>query len=174
MAYDELAGDVKIVKLGGVNKEGKKNPMEVEGYLQYVQELHNKFNPSKPQKFYVLKTRRGLEGIYGKGGLDKLMSQAVPGLLTKIVDTGETKDTGKGNPMKVYKVFQDKDDSAEVMSSPAEDDREDSEENVFGVASSELDEPTPIRGSHQKSRVVPADASSRARTNAILGSRSSK
>lgn len=114
MAYQEL-GDVSIVVLGGTNKEtGKKNPTELEGYFLRKEERPNRFNPVKPQAFYVFQTEDGEKGIFGKAGIDREMKKASVGVMTKVVDTGTILDTGKGNPMKVFKVYQDKSNAIEV------------------------------------------------------------
>jgi hypothetical protein len=109
MAYNEI-GEVKIVILGGTNdRTGEPNPTSVEGYFLRTESKPNKFDKAKPKNFYVFSTRDGEVGIYGSGGLDQLMKNAVIGVMTKVTDTGERLDTGKGNPMKVYRVQQDPD-----------------------------------------------------------------
>ncbi len=114
MSYKEL-GEVEIVVLGGINKlNGKKNPTELEGYFLNVEDKPNRFNKHVPQKFYTFQTKDGDKGIYGKAGIDKGMRAATLGAMTKIVDTGELLDTGKGNPMRVFKVYQDKNNTIDV------------------------------------------------------------
>lgn len=114
MGYQEL-GDVKAVTLGGVNKTtGQKNPTELEGYYLRVEGRPNKYNKNKPQNFYVFQTKDGEVGLYGKAGLDKEMKKAVAGRMTKVVNTGQTLDTGMGNPMIVFKVFQDRSNTINV------------------------------------------------------------
>lgn len=107
--------DVRTVVLGGKDKTtGKKNPTELVGYFIRTEQRENRFNKDKPQNYYVLQTKEGEVGIYGKAGLDREMKKAYLGRLTHIVNTGETLDVGKGNPMTVYKVGQDRNDSIEL------------------------------------------------------------
>jgi len=114
MAYQEL-GNVTPVVLGGVNKETRqKNPTELEGYYVGKEQRPNKFNPKQPQNFYIFQTSNGLEGVYGKAGIDKVMKGAVLGRMTKLIATGEELDTGKGFPMKLFKAFQDAEDTIDV------------------------------------------------------------
>lgn len=114
MAFKEL-GDVTPVTLGGINKEtGAKNPTQLEGYYLRREERPNKFNPGKPQSFYVFQTKDGDRGLFGKAGIDREMKKAAIGAMTKVVDTGQVLDTGKGNPMKVFKVYQDSENTIDV------------------------------------------------------------
>ena len=114
MAY-EVLGDVRTVKLGGVDKTtGKKNPTELEGYYLRVEGRPNKYNKDKPQNFYVFQTKEGEVGLYGKAGLDREMKKAVAGRMTKVIHTGKTVDTGMGNPMIVFQVMQDRSNTINV------------------------------------------------------------
>lgn len=168
MGYEAL-GEVKFVKLGGVDaKTGKKNPTEIEGYYHSSEERPNKFNKDKPQKFYVFKTARGLEGIFGSGGLDKLMSGAALGTMTKVVDTGDRKDVGKGQPMKIYKVFQDSGNlntSSEVTTNYVETDYSDDSDLVDEEPTEET---RPTRATAPSQPAVAATASNQKRVQDIL------
>lgn len=107
MSYQQL-GDLAIVQLGGINKNtGKPNPKEVEGYLVRIEERDNKFRPGEKQNLYILNTKTGQVGIFGKTDIDRKMKTAQLGAMTKFAATNETKDTGKGFPMKVWYVAQD-------------------------------------------------------------------
>lgn len=107
MAYEKL-NDVKSITLGGVDKKsGKQNPTQLEGFYIRKEEKPNKFNPGKPQAFYVFETKEGPVGLFGKAGIDREMKKANLGVMTKVVDTGKLLDTGKGNPMRVFEVYQD-------------------------------------------------------------------
>lgn len=120
MAY-ELLGDVETVVLGGLNKQtNKRNPTELEGYFLRVEQRPNKFNKDKPQNYYVFKTKTGDKGLYGKAGIDREMKKAKLGAMTKVVFTGEKLDLGKGNPMLVFKVYQDRTNAIEVDETPTE------------------------------------------------------
>lgn len=119
MGYEKLS-DVKPVALGGVDKKsGKRNPTELEGYYIRREEKPNKFNPGKPQSFYVFETKEGQVGLFGKAGIDREMKKASIGVMTKVIDTGKLLDTGKGNPMRVFEVFQDSANRIEVSEETA-------------------------------------------------------
>lgn len=121
MAY-ELLSDVETVVLGGKNKEtGKKNPTSLEGYFLRVEHRPNKFNPKVPQNYYVFQTSTGDKGLFGKAGVDREMKKAILGAMTKVVNTEKTLDTGKGNPMIVFEVYQDKSNSIEVAEQDSTD-----------------------------------------------------
>lgn len=108
MAY-EILDDIQTVVLGGVDKKtGKKNPTQLEGYFLRVETRPNRYNPNKPQNFYIFQTSTGQVGIYGKAGIDREMKKATLGVMTLVKDTGQVLDTGKGNPMKVFQISQDK------------------------------------------------------------------
>jgi hypothetical protein len=109
MAFEYDDGNVEVVILGGVNKTtGKKNPTELKGYYLRKITIETKFG-TKP--FYVFKTAQGTQGLIGSGNLNSLMESKIVNLQTHVIDTGTTKDVGKGNPMKVFKVGQDNQDS---------------------------------------------------------------
>ncbi len=114
MAYEEVS-EVSTVQLGGVNKKtGKPNPTELEGYYVGVEQRPNKFNPAQPKNFYKFQTQNGLVGTYASAGIDSALKNAVLGRMTLLISTGEIKDTGKGNPMKVFKAKQDKTNTIDV------------------------------------------------------------
>lgn len=164
MAFKEL-GDVTPVVLGGVNKEtGIKNPTQLEGYFIRKEERPNKFNPGKPQSFYVFQTKDGDRGLFGKAGIDREMKKASIGAMTKVVDTGTVLDTGKGNPMKVFKVYQDNENTIDV--SLVEDYTQAVDEPETDLDNEDLlDEAPPARVAAPKKTPVSPDA---ARVQALL------
>lgn len=143
MPYEEL-GSVDTVSLGGSDtKTGKANPTQIEGYLVSVEQRPNKFNPSKPQNFYIFKTKSGLKGVFAKAGIDSVLKGAQLGAMTKLISTGETKDTGKGFPMKVFKAYQDKTNTVDTglyAAAASNDDESEDTGNEEYDSSSESDE----------------------------------
>lgn len=116
MAYEQLS-DVQTVQLGGFNKEsGKPNPSQIEGYLLRIEQrdpgkypkIDKATGKPKPQLYYVLQTAKGDLGFYGKTDIDRKLKGATLGAMTLVRATNETKDTGMGNPMKIWYVAQDK------------------------------------------------------------------
>jgi len=167
MSYQEL-GEVEVVVLGGMNKStGKKNPTELEGYLQRVEKRPNKFNPDKPQNFYVFLTEHGEKGIYAKAGINRVLRNAVYGAMTKLVATDELLDTGKGNPMKVFKAYQDKTNTIDVSASAQVSDSGSYEE----TSEEEFEEELPLPPA-PKAPVTPRSPASIQQTRAFLKSRS--
>lgn len=140
MAY-EILDDIRPVVLGGVDKKtGKKNPTQLEGYYLRVESRPNKFNPDKPQNFYVFQTAEGQVGIYGKAGIDREMKKATLGVMTLVKDTGQVLDTGKGNPMKVFQIAQDKANVLDADSLAASNVAPQSDEDYASQADDELSE----------------------------------
>ncbi len=148
MAYEKL-NDVKPVALGGIDKKtGQRNPTELEGFYIRREEKPNKFNPGKPQSFYVFETKDGPVGLFGKAGIDREMKKASIGVMTKVVDTGKLLDTGKGNPMRVFEVYQDSSNTIDVaemapVETPYADEPEaDDEEEAAPVTATPVRAPT--------------------------------
>lgn len=107
MAY-EFDSDIKILVLGGVNKETKvKNPTQVEGYWRGTTKVTTKFGEKDA---YVLETKDGKVALLGGAGLRSEFKNKKEDYMTIVIHTGQTLDTGKGNPMVVFKVGQNKKD----------------------------------------------------------------
>lgn len=177
MAY-EVLDDVKAVKLGGVDKKtGKKNPTEIEGYYLRVEKRPNKFK-DEPQNFYIFQTAEGDVGVYATGGIQREMKKAVIGRMTKLINTGRTLDTGKGNPMTVYQAFQDKSNTIEVSEAPEvsmEYGSLDAEDPVAELEEENFEEVLPARPVAPKVASSVPDADRRAKMQALLkGTRSAR
>lgn len=176
MGYEKLS-DVQTVILGGVDKKtGKRNPTELEGYFLRVEQRPNKFNTDKPQNYYVFQTQNGEEGVFGKAGLDREMKKASPNAMTKVVHTGTTRDTGKGNPMVVFDVFQDKSNIIEQAYAQASVDHNSDEEDSYQETDvSEEDSYEPTAPTTTTAKVAPralakpADLSRQSKVKELLG-----
>lgn len=140
MAYEEIS-DVKVVVLGGTDKKtGKPNPIQIEGYLVRVEQRKNKFHPDVPQNFYVFKTKEGERGVYAKAGINSALKNAKFNVMTMLIATDETLDTGKGNPMKVFKAKQDPKNTYEGSAESAYSDQEDTSDDDLFEESTPMDE----------------------------------
>lgn len=163
--YEELE-KTRSVQLGGVNKTtGKKNPTELEGYYVGVEKLPNKFNPGQPKNFYKFLTAAGEVGIFASAGLDYVLKGATPGLMTKVVSTGETLDTGKGNPMKVFKAYQDKTNSVGDTVAASTESLSSGEDT--GSEDEESDVAAPTRATPPAKALSSTDAERQAKFNAL-------
>jgi hypothetical protein len=145
MGFEYDDGSTSIVVLGGVDKKtGKKNPTELIGYFLKSETINTKFG-EKP--LYVFKTSTGTKAIIGTGNLNKIMASKVPGLLTHVIDTGEKRDVGKGNPMKVFRVGQDPSDSMDAPRAQEASFEEVADEEVSSLEEETVEElpasPTP-------------------------------
>ena len=93
----------ETIRLGGRDKKtGKANPTKVEGYyLGTKTGIKSKFGPSS---LHFFQTENGVIGVWGKTDMDRKVSQATPGQLTRVEFTGKTVPSKKGNDMQIYKV----------------------------------------------------------------------
>lgn len=127
MAYEEVAArGEKTFGLGGTYKDkktGKKyyNPTEVEGYYLGSRQIDSKANPGKKDTLHTFQGEvrdrngktifTGVSDIWGKTDLDRKISTAKVGLMTKASFTGmqpeEQVKAGK-RQMYLFKVLQDK------------------------------------------------------------------
>jgi len=173
MAYEELDNYVPGINLGGLNKKtGKPNPTQIEGYYLRQESRPDKFNPSTPQAFYVFLTPEGELGVYGKkAGIRTAMKKATPGVMTKLVATDEVLDTGKGNPMKVFKIYGDKNNTIDLTnytSASVSTEYQDMEDTSGDVEEDDVLPPPPA----PKAPVTPRSPASIQQTRAFLKSRS--
>ncbi len=168
MGY-ELLGDVKTISLGGIDKTtGKKNPTEFEGYYLRTETRPNKFNPAKPQNLYVFKTSGGDVGLFGKAGIDREMKKARPGYMTKVINTEETLDVGKGNPMTLYEVYQDRSLSINVSEFNPSPTELSSEDDLVSEIEESDDEPVYVAPTPPKTPAAVPNSERRAQLQALL------
>jgi len=120
MAFKEvtsLEAEVTI-SLGGANrKTGKKNPSSVEGYYLGKREVDDVKKKSGKSYIYYFQTKTGNLGVWGKTDLDRKMTSATLGSMTRVSHSG-MRATPNGE-MYVYKVEIDSDNTIEV-SGPTE------------------------------------------------------
>jgi len=101
------------ISLGGMNKKtGKKNPTQVEGYYLGKKEVDSPKAKTGKAYLYIFQTSAGNVGVWGKTNLDRKMSQAVVGQMTRVSQSG-TQET-KNGPMYLYSVTQDDENTIEV------------------------------------------------------------
>lgn len=174
MAYEEIS-DIETVTLGGVDKRtNQANPTELEGYLVGKEQRPNKFNPGTPQNYYIFQTKHGLQGVYAKAGINSALKNAVMGRMTKLVATGEELDTGKGFPMKVFKSYQDKNNTIDVDSvdlTPSHSEEQDDTYDSTGYTPPVAAAPRAVAPAPRAPLSTVASASKQAEIQALLKSR---
>lgn len=93
------------VTLGGFDKKTRKdNPTSYQGFYIGAKTIESKLGPSKLHIFQ--NEEGGNTGIWGKRNMDSKLQAVTPGHLTRVTFVGEV-DTGKGNPMKKFRVETD-------------------------------------------------------------------
>lgn len=115
------------VTIGGTDKKGNKNPTSIEGYYMGRSVGTNSFDATKTKTTFMLKTPKGIAGVNGNAnlvvGMDKAErnfnskeGRSALGVALFLESTTEIA-TKKGNPMKVFSVLFNKEDSIEVDTS---------------------------------------------------------
>lgn len=117
MAFKEI-NDLNAdttVSMGGVNKKtGKANPTKVEGYYLGKRQVEDRKTKSGFSYIYILQTPKGNLGVWGKTDLNNKMSNAVPGHMLRITQTGKV-GTPNGEMYK-FKVEFDETNTVAVAS----------------------------------------------------------
>lgn len=139
MGFKEVASldcDTAI-QLGGINKKtGKANPTRVEGYYIGSRDVDSPKSKTGVSKLHIFQTEKGTLGVWGKTDLDRKLSGVTAGHMTRVTFTG-MKET-KNNPMYVFKVEVDSDNSTDVSNLDAS--AGDADADAEYVAGSDADE----------------------------------
>jgi len=126
---------LRVVTLGGVDKQGKKNPTELQGYYLGYEKRVDKFNKEKLKNFYKFKTAEGtLIGVYGSAGINEVMQSELTVLnaWTTLINTGKTLEVNKGNPMKIYEAEQNQSKILKAYETPTPIQPDNGESEVEG------------------------------------------
>lgn len=107
-----LDADVTITIGGEDKKTKKKNPTSVEGFYLGTRTVATNSKFGGDSTLYFFQTEKGNVGVWGKTDLNKKMSAAKPGQMTRIEYNG-MKPMPKGD-MHVYAVFQDSEVTIDV------------------------------------------------------------
>lgn len=189
MGYQEVVSldcDTAIQLGGKDRKTGKANPTRIEGYYVGSKNVPSPKSKTGFSKLHVFQTPKGAVGVWGKTDLDRKLASAQTGAMTRVTYTG-MKET-KNNPMYVYKVEVDADNSIDVSSASEDSGDADSAENLFGNETSEatyedaeetdpgeeasaLDEAPPARAAAPRIPVQTPSAERQAKVKALLGAR---
>lgn len=115
MAFKEQADldCTETVSLGGTNnKTGKKNPTSIEGFFIGSRKVESAKAKTGFCFIHVFQTAKGNVGVWGKTNLDQKLSNATPGVMTRITFVGM--QPTKNNPMYKYKFEVDADNTIDV------------------------------------------------------------
>lgn len=177
MAF-ETVNNTSAITLGGVNKKtGKANPTTIEGYFLRTRELGpNKFNRAKTDYAHDFLTEKGEVTVFGKTNLDGKLRKIQPGTMVKVSLDG-TQDTGKGNPMIVFKVQQDLSNTIEVAGAQESADYADSgdadyDDTDLDADAKAADEVEPSRVSRPVKAASTPTAQQQAKVKDLLRNRS--
>jgi hypothetical protein len=129
-SFDTARPD-KYVTVGGFSKKGEKNPEWAEGYYLGSVSGTNQFDEGKTKVIFMLKTPAGIIGVNGNANLVNKMQDSERGFkaatgnppigaFLRIDFTGEVK-SGKGNPMKTFKVQFDDENVIDVAAVSSQD-----------------------------------------------------
>lgn len=103
----------KAISLGGEDRKTRKaNPTSIEGYYVGSRKVESAKSKTGFCLLHVFQTSGGLTGVWGKTDLDRKLSSVSPGIMTRASFVG-MKET-KNNPMYLYKVEIDADNSIDV------------------------------------------------------------
>lgn len=190
MAFTEVVSldcDTAIQLGGKDRKTGKANPTRIEGYYVGSKKIASPKSKTGFSSLHVFQTSKGAVGVWGKTDLDRKLASAQLGAMTRVTYTG-MKET-KNNPMYVYKVEVDSENTIDVSSAATGDSAdEDSAENLFGNETSEAtyedaeetdpgeeealpDEVPPARATAPRLPAQAPSAERQARVKALLGAR---
>jgi len=149
MGYEDLSvkKPTKWVNLGGKTREGTKNPTKIEGHYLYQYTSPNKFNPGQDRTTIVLDSpTEGVVGVNCNGFLANELRKQAEGFTRKynrspvgaamLIEFAGEKDSGKGFPMKTFRLNFDAENTIEVTGVPAD---ADSEDDSVGFSGNELD-----------------------------------
>lgn len=186
MGFKEVASldcDVSI-QLGGTDrKTGKAHPTSIEGYYLGSNNVPSPKAKSGFSKLHIFQTNKGNVGVWGKTNLDRKLASAGVGTMTRVTYTGMQET--KNNPMYVYKVEADSDNTIDVgglvAASSESDVGEDYSasygsdefegESDVGEETAALDEAPPSRPSAPRKAATTPNAAQQARVQAMLNGR---
>jgi hypothetical protein len=120
MAYQEVTSlDAdNVISLGGTNrKTNTKNPNRVEGFYLGTKTVKDAKKKSGESYIHIFKTAKGNVGVWGKTDMDRKLSGAPLGAMTRVT-FDKMRPTPNGD-MYVYKVEVDSDNTIEVVGQTA-------------------------------------------------------
>lgn len=172
--------------LGGFNKKtGKANPTKIEGYYLGVKEVSSPKSKTGKSTIYIFQTAKGNVGVWGKTDLDRKMSGATLGCMTRVTQSGKVA-TPNGEMYK-FKVEVDKENVTDLelaqtssLESASEDESQayDSEEVETSLeddsTEDSFDEVPAQRPQTPKQAAQSPSAASQARVKALLAARTNK
>lgn len=177
MGFKEVVQTDAIV-LGGSNKKtGKANPTSIEGYFLRTRTAGpNKFNSAKIDYVHDFQTPKGEVSVWGKPNMDNKLKKVTPGTMVRVQADGEL-DTGKGNPMKLFKVLIDEDNTINVAAESTFEEQEhydeESEDTDPQDEETQPDELPPARAKPPARAAVAASVAQQSKAKGLLNNRKS-
>ncbi len=157
----------QTIQVGGKDrKTGKPHPTSIEGYYLGSKQIVSPKNKTGFSKLHVFQTEDGSVGVWGKTDLDRKLANATAGVMTRVTYAG-LKET-KNNPMYMYKVEVDAENTIDVasLSSASEGESYEAEGSSYEDDSADLDptEDAPLPDEVPPQRATPPKAASAAST----------
>lgn len=164
------------IKLGGTDrKTGKAHETSIEGYYLGFRQVESSKAKSGFTKLHVFQIPKGTIGVWGRTDLDRKLSTASLGVMTRVTYTG-MKET-KNNPMYMYKVEVDSDNAIDAGALEAQNASigEDADEETDPSDEEEALDEVPTTRAIPPKRVAEAPSAERqAKVRALLGNRQVK
>lgn len=175
MGYQDIkvTDAISLGQPGSTNKKtGKPLLSVIEGYYVTSRQVPDAKKKSGKEFIYTLQTSEGLKEVWGKTNLNRRMSNAVVGAMTRISNTGETQPTPNGD-MQLFRVQQDLDNVTDVSALQAEAaaDEGSYEEDSDQDQPEAYEAPKTAPARRPESPAQPASAERQASVRAVLGAK---
>lgn len=138
MAFKKKANlDVETVfKLGGVDKNGKPQPKQIEGFYVGSRTTETEMGPST---IHVFQTSKGQQGIWGSKTLNTTLSANDVGYMIRVTYTGKKK-LSKGKTQHTYDIEIDEEQQSTVLLASSEAEGNDDDGNEVDYEDSEAED----------------------------------
>lgn len=161
--------------LGGINrKTGKPNPKSVEGYFIGSRQVDSPKSKGGKAFLHVFETSKGKVGVWGKTDMDRKLTSAPLGAMTRVTHTGM--QATKNGEMYKYKIEVDAENTIDVPNNASANPQDEVSDSVqdddtdpvaLDADDEPLDEIEPARPVARATAVAP-DAARRAQVQALL------
>jgi len=158
------------ISLGKPDAKGK-TTKSIEGYYLGFRTTTNSYGDSN---LHVFQTPQGNVGVWGSTNMDQKLKNVKPGTMTRVTANGlAPKKPGK-NPMKLFEVAVDEDNTIEVSNADTSLPGDEHEEEQDYGADDEHEEESEFEPDFVASRTGKSAAERKAEVEAMLKSRKAK